>query len=271
MVANRIVSRWLVYGLAISGVSLASGQEVREQVGVQQRVQTTSTTQVRRVSSVLQANVRVEGGDQIGRVEDVVINDSGCVEFVVISYEDKYLVVPWTITTVSYEQKVVTLDITRDRLAQAPTFTRNNWSYLSNPQWVRRVQTFYSSDSGRRDRRSEGDLERRATERRGARRSAPEDREARTRGPRSGSPDQRPLGEPPSGARESRESRDRDRGADQGRPNERPPRSSGAQDRDRPADRTIPRAVEPRERPTDQTRPDERAPRPGAGSPRNPG
>jgi hypothetical protein len=83
-------------------------------------------TQIRRVTTVIGSGVRLQEGARYGEVQDVILNENGCVEYVVVAYEDRYVVVPWTIATVTYEDRVVTLDVTEQRLSQV-TFTRDQW------------------------------------------------------------------------------------------------------------------------------------------------
>jgi hypothetical protein len=110
-------------------------------------------TQIRRVTTVIGSGVRLQEGARYGEVQDVILNENGCVEYVVVAYEDRYVVVPWTIATVTYEDRVVTLDVTEQRLSQV-TFTRDQWrdiTFSRVNQTVGKVFGANTSRSGRNE------------------------------------------------------------------------------------------------------------------------
>src|SRR4051794_2434675 len=72
-----------------------------------------STTQIHTVTSVIGSSVRLQGGGDYGKIQDIVLNDSGCLEYVVVAYEDQYYVVPWTVAKVNYQERTILLDTTQ--------------------------------------------------------------------------------------------------------------------------------------------------------------
>jgi hypothetical protein len=126
-------------------------------------------TQIRRVTTVIGSGVRLQEGARYGEVEDVILNENGCVEYVVVAYEGRYVVVPWTVATVTYEDRVVTLDVTEQRLSQV-TFTRDQWrdiTFSRVNQSVGKVFGANTSRSGRNEvRRDSSDRAVRDEERR---------------------------------------------------------------------------------------------------------
>lgn len=126
------------------------------------------STRVRKVSYVMRSRVLIEGGSSIGRVEDFVINEDGCIDFLVVSYNERLILVPWSVAKVTFRSKVVRLDITRDRLREIPTFTKTRWPDLSNTRYTRRIYNVFKVDGsrprrdgvrdrGERDRRTDAD------------------------------------------------------------------------------------------------------------------
>jgi hypothetical protein len=198
---------------------------------------------VRKVSTVIGATVSLEQGSRIGKVEDLVLNDDGCVEFVVVSYQDEYIAVPWSAATVDFSERVVRLDITRERLRDIPTFGRDPWPDFARGEYREKLHRVFGERSERRGHRSEGNAERRGdrpAERRdqregdrprdNARPAEPPDRD-RTAPPTDRR--ERPGTRPPQDREPSRPPADVNRPGE--RPAERPPRD---RDKDRPpADR----------------------------------
>jgi hypothetical protein len=141
-------SRWgLACCLILVGTSWASSQtRVREETR-------TTTTQVRRVSSVIGASVQLVAGGTFGKVEDVIINDQGCIDFVVVVFEDKLFAVPFTLTRVDFTTRVVSIEIERERLLRAPSFARDRFPDFSvNSEFGRSVHSFFRTEGGNRER-----------------------------------------------------------------------------------------------------------------------
>jgi len=120
-----------------------------------------TSSHLRRVSVVLGSSVTLERGGDVGKVEDVILNDDGCPEYVVIRYEDAYIAVPWTVTTVNFDERVVRLDISRDRLRDIPTFSRDRWPDFARGEYRDRLRKVFGADFERRGRRTEENAERR--------------------------------------------------------------------------------------------------------------
>src|SRR5262245_4447461 len=116
----RTFAAGLACCLTLAGAASGQQRAVRETT-------TTTTTTVRKVSAVVGGTVVVSDGATVGKVEDIVLNDNGCVDYVVVSYENKYVLVPWGVTTWNVQDRTVRVNITRDRFTQVPTFTRDHW------------------------------------------------------------------------------------------------------------------------------------------------
>jgi hypothetical protein len=134
--------------LILVGGWLAQGQigqrpEIRREGAVR-------STTIQRVSSVIGASVQIEGGTAVAKVEDLVISDDGCIEFVVVRYEERFMPIPWGLATVEFDRRIVSVDITRERFAQAPSFAGNHWADLRGEQFTGKVRSFFG-DGKRRD------------------------------------------------------------------------------------------------------------------------
>src|SRR5262245_15666519 len=145
----RHLNGWAGGGLAACLLALGAGSAVAQEV--QQRTEnrsqaggvgTTSSTQVRRVSVVIGATIQFQGGAGSGKIEDVIINDNGCIEYVIVAYEDRFAVVPWSVTTVNFEQRTVSVNVTQEKIREV-TFTRDSWQTISDPQFIQRVRTVF--------------------------------------------------------------------------------------------------------------------------------
>jgi len=107
--------------------------------------------QVHRVSVLMDAGVAVQDSDNIGKIVDLVVNENGCIEYAVVSYEQNYILVPWSVTTVNFERKVVRVNITRERLREVPTFTRDRWPNFSEGQFREKLHKAFGVQAGRKE------------------------------------------------------------------------------------------------------------------------
>ena len=94
---------------------------------------TTTTASFHRITTVVGTAFSL-GNENIGKVVDVVYDDGGCIEYVLVQDPDGFVVVPWGVVTVNYDQKVVTVNsttVTRDKLREV-TFTEGRLPNFSD-------------------------------------------------------------------------------------------------------------------------------------------
>ena len=124
-----------------------------------QETRTTATTMVRRTSMVMGAKVRLQDNVSYGEVMDFVFNDNGCIAYVVIASEDDYVAVPWSVATFDFEQRTVSIDISREKLRQL-AFTKDRWPNLSDSGYSQKLHTVFGDRAERREHRTGKDVER---------------------------------------------------------------------------------------------------------------
>jgi hypothetical protein len=124
-----VVSSGLACALLLGGLTPAAGQ---------------TTNEVRQLSQVIGGGVQIANGVSVGKIEDVVLNDHGCIDYVVVVYRDRYVAIPWTVATVDYGQRIVNVNITEQRFNQVPTFTRTEFSVLTQSEFTQKVQSAFA-------------------------------------------------------------------------------------------------------------------------------
>lgn len=153
----------IVCGLALSVSSLAFGQEKKLEIRtnkpeVQQKgdkvVETTkrvetSATGFRRSSLLIGTNVSLQGGTRYGKIHEFVISEQGCIDYVIVSHDNRFIPVPWSVTTYDADQRVVMLDIEQDRIKTIPTYVE--YTEFTNPAFVTKYNAFYNADVRNRD------------------------------------------------------------------------------------------------------------------------
>jgi sporulation protein YlmC with PRC-barrel domain len=137
-----------------------------------------------RSTRIIGAPVKTSAAEDVGRIEDVVLNPtSGRIDFAVISAENKLCPVPWQLLSVSSEagtpgststttpspttpstspsagagayasamgqQPTFTLNVEKSKLQQGPSFERSRWPEMS-ASWSQKIYTHYGvqADAG---------------------------------------------------------------------------------------------------------------------------
>ena len=167
-------SALIVGGLALSVSSLVLSQERKPEAqpnkpGVQQKRTTLTetskrvesrSTDFRRSSLIIGSNVNLRGGSRYGKVHEFVISEQGCVDYVIVAYDNRFVAVPWSATTYDPDQRVVMLDIEQTQIQTVPTYVE--WTEFTSPAYIGRVNTFFKVDVRTRDadRNRPGDSQR---------------------------------------------------------------------------------------------------------------
>jgi sporulation protein YlmC with PRC-barrel domain len=120
-----------------------------------------ATTPPVKVSDLVGVKVYNRGNEDLGKIEDLVIDPStGRIRYAVLSFGglfgvgDKLFAVPWndlklvtkgtTSAGTTMEDHYV-LNVTKDALKNAPGFDKNHWPDFARPNWSAEVDRFYTS------------------------------------------------------------------------------------------------------------------------------
>jgi len=128
------------------GLVLATGCLVRAQVITETTTTTTSApagaTELRRVSQILGSSVLLQGTNNFGKVEDIVLGENGSPSYLVVAANGRYVMMPWNAADVNYGRRVVTYDVAPQAL-QPLYFERNAWPNVANPQYTNQVTRIF--------------------------------------------------------------------------------------------------------------------------------
>jgi sporulation protein YlmC with PRC-barrel domain len=107
-----------------------------------------------RVSKIESLQVRNTNGDDLGKIKDLVIDvRPGKIAYAALDFGDflgvgdKMFAVPWSAFTVKEDGKdhYLVLDVTKERLKNAPGFDKDHWPDMANPNWAAPVDQFYNA------------------------------------------------------------------------------------------------------------------------------
>lgn len=101
-------------------------------------------------SSLVGDDVRNSEGEDLGHIEDIMIDlRGGRIAYAVLSFGgflgmgDKLFAVPWHALRLIEEEKVFVLEVDKDTLRNAPGFDKNNWPDMADPNWGSQIYNFY--------------------------------------------------------------------------------------------------------------------------------
>jgi len=105
----------------------------------------------RRVSKLIGADVRNASNENLGDIKDIVANTrSGQLNYAVLSYGgvmgigDKLFAVPIGVLHSQADNQKLVLDVTKDRLKNAPGFNKDHWPDFADQTFRSNVDDFYN-------------------------------------------------------------------------------------------------------------------------------
>lgn len=114
---------------------------------------------VLRASTLAGDPVKNSAGQDLGKIEDVVIDvSSGTVAYAVTSFGGGFLgtggklfAIPWSVLKLNEEQNEFVLDVPREILEQAEGFDKNNWPDMADPLFRERIYAYWTRPGYHRD------------------------------------------------------------------------------------------------------------------------
>ena len=128
----------------LCGLLMAAGSLAHAQVTTTETTTTSGTggTEVRRVSQILGSTVQLQGVNNFGKVEDIILSDDGGIGYLVVSANGKSVLLPWNAGNVDYTQRVVTYEVA-PQAVQPFYFERNAYPNFSDQQYTTRMQQVF--------------------------------------------------------------------------------------------------------------------------------
>jgi sporulation protein YlmC with PRC-barrel domain len=110
----------------------------------------TSEDTLLRSSTLFSYRVKSPQGETLGKIEEIMIDmEVKRVAYAVLSFGgfwglgDKWVPVPWDALTFKADEKVLILNIDKEKLLRAPNFDRATLPELANRQWGAVIHTYY--------------------------------------------------------------------------------------------------------------------------------
>jgi sporulation protein YlmC with PRC-barrel domain/nitrogen regulatory protein PII len=110
---------------------------------------------VTRASKLIGASVKNSAGEDLGKIEDIVMEPTGGrVRYAVLSFGgflgvgDKWFAVPWRYMTIEFDKEKkdkfhFVYNVDKEKLKNAPGFDKNNWPDFGDSKWTLEIDTFF--------------------------------------------------------------------------------------------------------------------------------
>jgi len=145
--------------LPIVGLSANAQTKPQDKPAAQPQPTTTAPTKelpfCHKASDVIGSKVKNPAGDDLGKVEELVIDPAtGTIEYAVLSFGgflgmgDKLLAIPFSLLKAppvaeDSHDAHFTLDVEKSKLEKAPGFPKNNWPDIHAPTWRSDIDKYF--------------------------------------------------------------------------------------------------------------------------------
>jgi hypothetical protein len=111
-----------------------------------------------RAKQILGSKVLLQGNAAAGTVDDIVFDDQGNVEYLVVVDNGQYRTVPWAAAKYNLDQRVAVVNVTAEQYKVVPVFTAQTYPNFYAPDYRTQVYKYYGMTPGqlRRIERREG-------------------------------------------------------------------------------------------------------------------
>jgi sporulation protein YlmC with PRC-barrel domain len=125
----------------------------------QSTTSSTTTTNYIQTSKLIGTKVKASGGEEVGEIQDVVLDQNGCMAYTVVSTgagggggsrvttsssnSVKTVAVPWSVYSTTSDPRVVTVRVERDRIYNAPAFEYSRINEYSSGGYINNVNSYY--------------------------------------------------------------------------------------------------------------------------------
>jgi hypothetical protein len=101
-----------------------------------------------RVKQVLGTTVNIEGDVAVGTVDDIVFDDNGYVEYLIVLNKGKLVTIPWEAAKFNFEKRTAMVNINPDKFHKIPTYTVDQYPVFSTPTYRTQTYQYYGLTPG---------------------------------------------------------------------------------------------------------------------------
>lgn len=161
--SRNFITLFLVICTFFVTQALAAEQEVGKTPGVQlqteekpatttelsQTSEKTVMEQADRVSKILGKKVISQKGEDLGKIEDIVLSKDACLDYIVLApggllgTGDRLIPIPWKAVKTGAQADTIIVDMDKGQLEKAPNFESKKWPNFTDSKWYGEIRDFF--------------------------------------------------------------------------------------------------------------------------------
>lgn len=100
--------------------------------------------------TILSDSVKNAQGKDLGKIHELMLNpDDGKIDYAVLSFGgfmgmgEKYFAIPWEAIVVDRKKKILSLDVSKEKLEHMEGFEKNHWPDFNTPEFEKSMHMHF--------------------------------------------------------------------------------------------------------------------------------
>jgi sporulation protein YlmC with PRC-barrel domain len=112
-------------------------------------IEKTAMDQADRVSKILGKKVISQKGEDLGKIEDLVLSKEACLDYIVLApgslfgTGDRLIPIPWKALKTGAQADTIIIDMDKSQLEKAPSFESKTWPNFTDSEWYGKIRDFF--------------------------------------------------------------------------------------------------------------------------------
>lgn len=102
-----------------------------------------------RVSKILGKKVISQKGEDLGKIEDIVLSKDACLDYIVLApggllgTGNRLIPIPWKAVKTGTQADTIIVDMDKGQLEKAPNFESKKWPNFTDSEWYGKIRDFF--------------------------------------------------------------------------------------------------------------------------------
>jgi sporulation protein YlmC with PRC-barrel domain len=129
--------------------SVQAQTDEKTTTGQSQTSEKPAMEQADRVSKILGKKVISQKGEDLGKIEDIVLSKEGCLDYIVLApggllgTGDRLIPIPWKAVKTGAQADTIIVDMDKGQLEKAPNFESKKWPNFTDSEWYGKIRDFF--------------------------------------------------------------------------------------------------------------------------------
>ena len=130
-------------------VQAQTDEKAATTTGQSQTSEKTAMEQADRVSKILGKKVISQKGEDLGKIEDLVLSKDACLDYIILApggllgTGDRLIPIPWKAVKTGAQADTIIVDMDKSQLEKAPNFESKKWPNFTDSEWYGKIREFF--------------------------------------------------------------------------------------------------------------------------------